>query len=706
MQSAANGEKLNFQDIVDVRQLQRLMDLFYKATGIPVGIIDIDGRILVGTGWQDICTEFHRVCPETRARCIESDAYIRSHLFEEKYVQYKCKNGMWDIALPIIVGEQHLATLFVGQFFYADEKPDIEFFRRQAKEFGFDERAYLEALNRTRTFSREQIRDIMAYYAEFVHLLSDLAYNNLLLARDIRIRRQTEKALRQSEEKYRTLVENTPDMIICFDRDCRHLYVSPSVKKIADMPPDQFTGKTPGQLGLPDAYCGFCKQSVKAVFDTASSVEKEFDLETPGGGLSFNWRFFPEPDEKGGVVTVMVIARDVTHRKKMEEERANLHIRLLQTQRLEAIGTLAGGIAHDFNNILSPIIGYAELASDDVTGDSETSAKLSEILTAANRAKKLIQQILTFSRQNVPERRPLKLRSSVLEASKLLRATLPATIEILHHIDDTCRPVMADSTQIHQVIMNLGTNAWHAMRETGGILSFSLNEIRLEGSDDIPGKMAPGDYVRMTVSDTGHGMTPDIAERIFDPYFTTKENGKGTGLGLSVVHGIIKNHGGSITVYSEPGKGTTFNIYIPVITEKYSVIPPRHDSEMEKGCERILIVDDEEQIVRMMRLMLERFGYHVTSHTSSPDAVKCFRARPDQFDLVITDMTMPRMTGDMLARELKAIRPDIPVIICTGFSEQLNEKEAEKMGADYFMMKPVIKNELSRIVRKVLDERR
>ena len=396
--------------------------------------------------------------------------------------------------------------------------------------------------------------------------------------------------------------------------------------------------------------------------------------------------------------------------EKMVEERtralANSERQLQQVMKLQAIGTLAGGIAHDFNNILFPIVGYTELTMDDIPEDSQARQNLEEILKATNRAKELVQQILTFSRQNGQERKPLKVQSLIKEAVKLLRATIPSSIEIECNVDEFCGLIKGDPTQIHQIIMNLCTNAYHAMQETGGKLEVSLKEIDISYEQSVERVgMKVGKHIELLVKDSGHGMNPQVIERIFEPYYTTKEQGKGTGLGLSVIHGIVKNHGGDITVSSQPGKGSSFKVYMPIIDEVEEETQTDEPLIEINGKERILLIDDEQQIIDIERQILERLGYTVTSTTDSQEALEEFAAQPDHFDLVITDMTMPKMTGDQLAQRMMDIKPQIPVILCTGFNETISEEKALAMGIDKFVMKPVVKEELASTIRKVLDNR-
>jgi signal transduction histidine kinase/ActR/RegA family two-component response regulator len=393
--------------------------------------------------------------------------------------------------------------------------------------------------------------------------------------------------------------------------------------------------------------------------------------------------------------------------QKVEERTkalANSEKQLQKVMKLQAIGTLAGGIAHDFNNILFPIVGYTELTIDEIPENSLARQNLEEVLKATNRAKELVQQILTFSRQNDQEHKPLKVQFLIKEALKLLRATIPSSIEIDSYIDKDCGPIKGDPTQIHQVIMNLCTNAYHAMQETGGKLEVSLKEIDISYEQSLERVgMKSGLHLELMVKDTGHGMDAQVLERIFEPYFTTKEQGKGTGLGLSVIHGIIKNHGGDITVHSKPGNGAAFFVYLPIIDDIDEETDTAKIGGSTTGCEHILLIDDEKQIIDIEQQILERLGYKVTPKTDSEEALAAFTIRPDLFDLVITDMTMPKMNGDQLARKLMDIKPEIPVILCTGFNETITEEKALSMGIDKFVMKPIVKNELASTIRTVLD---
>jgi signal transduction histidine kinase/CheY-like chemotaxis protein len=386
-------------------------------------------------------------------------------------------------------------------------------------------------------------------------------------------------------------------------------------------------------------------------------------------------------------------------REKMIEQQ------VAASSRLQAIGTLAGGIAHDFNNILSAIMGYTELARMDSDNLSKQYVNLTKILAASNRARDLIQQILAFSRQAKVEPRPVQVNSIVKEALKLLQASFPKTITIVENL--SCASVIkADATQIHQVVMNLCTNAVQAMTDKrNGVLTVSLEEVThppcLEKIEPV---VSPGPYLKLQVSDTGIGMPSHVMERIFEPFFTTKQIGQGTGMGLSVVHGIVKSHGGDIQVHTAPGEGSIFDVYFPVVSQGEKPAAEKKVFEkLPQGTEHVLVVDDDIMLLDVTKRSLNSLGYHVTIETGSKEAFKKFKAHPEEYDLVITDMSMPEMNGDEMALAMKAFRPDIPMIMCTGFSARICEETARKKGFAALLMKPVQLSDLAEAVRKTLD---
>ncbi len=470
--------------------------------------------------------------------------------------------------------------------------------------------------------------------------------------------KSAQKALRESELKASTILNVIPDLVVLLDKNGIILSANDTASKIGNKPVEELMG-----------LCYYNFFAIHHARDAAEIVDKIFKTgKVIRGEYKFRDRdydmcWYPVFGDDGVVSQVVTFGRDVTEKKKMESQ-------IMHIQRMEAIGTLAGGIAHDFNNILSSVIGYAELSFDYADKDSKLREYLNEILSAGNRAKGLITQILTFSRQTEEEAQLISINPLVKEIVKFLRPTIPSTINIRSIIKDTDCTIMGDSTKIHQVIMNLCTNAAHAMEERGGELTIELKIVKSKEIPLIPQSSLPAKkYVNVSISDTGVGIPENIRKFIFDPFFSTKEK-RGTGLGLSVVHGIVKAHNGQITFNSQIGIGTTFNVYLPLVEKTAAPMYEKPAEEFLFGKEHVLCVDDELSIVNIQKQMLENLGYTVTTRISSLDALEAFRHDPDKFHAVITDLTMPNLTGDLLAMEIKKIRPDIPVIICTGFAEK------------------------------------
>jgi len=506
------------------------------------------------------------------------------------------------------------------------------------------------------------------------------------------------RALKESEERYRTITENSPDIISRYDKNLRHLYVSPNIRSITGKEAGEFIGKTHREIDFPDEIRIPIEQAIMKTFETGEQQELEYWYNPPDNSspIFINKRLKPEFNTDGSVQTVIGVSSDTTEKKKLIEQ---LH----QAQKMEAIGTLAGGIAHDFNNILGVILGYTELVMEDTPKDTLQYENLLQVITAARRAEEMVKQILAFSRKSEEEKKPVYIRHILTEAIKMLRSTIPTTIDIQYNIGDNLGLVMANPTQIHQVIVNLATNAAYAMRENGGVLEINLHQLNMDKNKTKDMNLVPGTYQCLTIQDNGHGMSPEILERIFEPYFTTKKTGEGTGMGLSVVHGIVRTHGGDITVSSEPCKGTSFSVYFPVakgIRKSVANI----EKSIQGGTEHILFVDDESSLAEMGKLMLEKLGYQVTLKTDSLEALETFRQSPQCFDLVITDQTMPNLTGTQLTRKILEIRPDIPIILSTGFSETVNKENFKTLGIRAFAMKPIVKKDIAKIIRKVLEE--
>ena len=544
------------------------------------------------------------------------------------------------------------------------------------------------------------------------------------MANDVNRSWQSQKA---SEERLRDFAQIAADWLWEIDHNEVFTYISPAPEAVRNWNLEVFLGHhwrtllernaNPSPIATLQAYITKGEPFDDIDFSISGHDDQPIHIALAGR---------PIHNTAGDVVGYRGVVRDITSRLKVEAQlhQAQRAEELREAQKLEAIGTLASGITHDFNNILSVILGFSELTLNELPPSSPSHNNLQQIVTAGRRAKELVQQILTFSRKSKLQRAPLHLRFLMQETIKLLRASIPTTIEIRQNIVSKNDTVLADPTQMHQILVNLCANAAYAMRDGGGVLSLELDMVTTGGADfTCSPSLSPGQYVRLIVCDTGHGMDSAIKARIFEPFFTTKAEGEGTGMGLAVVHGIVASHEGAITIDSMPAQGTTVTIYLPLLVEsaldkqnptpdmlslpsapEWQIATPSAPT-MPDDTERILFVDDEESLVRLGDKTLARQGYTVVTATSSLEALATFQAAPHAFDLVITDQTMPHMTGANLARELRTIRADIPIILCTGFSHDMDADKATAQGIDAFLLKPIQAQELILTVQDVLSQR-
>jgi PAS domain S-box-containing protein len=514
-------------------------------------------------------------------------------------------------------------------------------------------------------------------------------------ALDITNRKRSEQALRISHERFLTVLNSLDATIFVADMETYEiLFMNKFMIEVfgKDMTGEKCWKSFRGESGP----CQYCPKD-QLVDENGKPTDVYIWQDTnPLTGKEYN-NYDRAIEWYDGRLVKIQIATDITKIKGMEK-------RIREAQKMESIGNLAGGIAHDFNNILFPIIGLSEILMDDLPEGSPEQNNATAIFNAGKRGSELVQQILTFSRQTEYKMLPVNIQKIIREVLKLSHATIPTYIEIIHDITNSGDLVMANPAQIHQVVMNLVTNAYHAIGQNPGKILVGLNLVELAEENFPESVLSSGKYAKLTVSDTGTGIDPAIMDKIFNPYFTTKEQGKGTGLGLAMVYGIVNEHHGDIRVCSELGVGTRFSVYLPLVENPDKPNTVLNVETYETGTERILLVDDEEAIANLERQMLDRLGYKVTSRVSCIEALKAFEANPWGFDLVITDMAMPNMTGDQFAKELISIRSDIPIIICTGFSERINAEMAKAIGVKGFLMKPVVKSDLSEMVRHVLDE--
>jgi PAS domain S-box-containing protein len=521
-------------------------------------------------------------------------------------------------------------------------------------------------------------------------------------AQDISERKRNEEKLNLQSE----IINRMSEGVSLVNEECIIVYANPAFERMFGYESGEMTGLHVSILNAPTTKRP--EQIADDILRTLnSSGQWSGEIQNVKKDKTLFWSaakvtILDHPKYGKAFITVQT---DISELKKARDEKRILAAQLRQGQKMDSIGNLAGGIAHDFNNLLSPIIGMSEMLLEDLPEDSLEYGNAKEIFNAGKRAGDLVKQILAFSRQSEHKKMPVRIQNVLQEVLKLSRSIIPSNIDIQNNIFQNCGVILADATQMHQVIMNLITNASHAVEAKNGVINIELEEIALKNRaiTDFSG-LVPGKYAKLSITDNGVGIPQSHFDRIFDPYFTTKEKGKGTGLGLSVVYGIVKDHDGDIKVLSEQGKGTTFEVYLPLMKKFQEAETADNHIGISGGTERILLVDDEVSVAKLEGQMLSRLGYQVTVETNSVGALNTFKASPDSFDVVISDMTMPNMTGDQLAQELLSLKPGLPIILCTGFSERMDEETAGSIGVKGFLMKPVVKSDLAQMIRNVLDE--
>lgn len=528
------------------------------------------------------------------------------------------------------------------------------------------------------------------------------------IVRDVTDRKKFEEALIENKDKYKLIFENVNDGIVFMDSSGKIIEVNSKIKEIFGIGQKELDGKDFREFShlFPPEDFGKIMKIFENILTKASSPSQVINLTRLDGSKATVEASAKLISKDTDIVGLLIVVKDITKRVKAEQENKILGEQLFRSQKMEALGTMASGVAHDFNNSLGSIILNAEVALEEAPPEGELRHSLKQVLKTGKRSKKLVHQILTFSRDKEVTRRPMNIAVIVKETLEMLKPMLPLSTEIHEKIDPHVLPVLADATQIQQLVMNLCSNGAHAMKDKGGKLIVSLENVHFDTpcSDILQGtSVGPGKFVRLTVQDSGKGIAPEIRDRIFDPFFTTKEQGEGTGLGLSVVHGIVASHEGGVALDSKSGKGTSFMIYFPTV-ENDVVKALGKNGPMPTGKETILFVDDEPDFIDISKRMLSRLGYQVQGVTSALEALDIFKSRHREFDLVITDLTMPNMTGIELSKELMRVRPDIPVIVCTGLTSSIDPQVIKKNGVRDYIVKPFVVREMAETVRRVLDE--
>ncbi|MGM0419061.1 MAG: PocR ligand-binding domain-containing protein, partial [Thermodesulfobacteriota bacterium] len=833
LEPEGNIDKLNLGDIIDSEKLQALLEDFYKFSKICSAILDISGNVLVAVGWQDICTKFHRVHPDTAKNCLESDLALASDVPAGNFKAYYCKNNMWDMVSPLQIGGKHLGNIYIGQFFYEDEHVDYELFRKQARQYGFDEKEYIAALDRVPRLKRETVKSAMTFYAKLAGMISSLSYSKIKLSRDNTRRKQIEQELIKSEHEMKKAQELTHIGSWYLDVETNSVTWTEEMYKMYGFDPTMapppfnehmklFTqeswerlsrslektrqtgipyelelrtvkkdsgngwmwvrgeavqnkqGKTIGLWGaaqditdrkhaekilqekndllqrifdsnfdliaLSDLEGNFTlvgksheiigykskdligKNVMEFVHpDDVDSVSKEFSNFLKSGEnrkIAYRYKRIDGTylwfetigtilrDEKENPEQILFNTRNITERKLAESEKEKLQSQLLQSQKMESVGQLAGGVAHDFNNMLGVILGHTEMALDEISPGQPVFDNLQEIRKAAERSENLTRQLLTFARKQTIAPKIIDLNETVECMFKMLRRLIGEDIDLNWMPSKKPVPVKADPSQIDQILVNLCVNARDAIEYAGNItIETEVVSLDEEYPTFNPGSV-PGDYVLLAVSDNGCGMEKDAINHLFEPFFTTKEQGKGTGLGLASVYGAVKQNNGFIKAYSEPGRGTTFKIYLPLQSEATTAkTHKREEMPATKGSETILLVEDESAILQLTSTILEKMGYSVIAAKAPGEAIHLAREKNGPIDLLITDVVMPEMNGRELAEKMLSIYPGIKRLFMSGYTANIIANQGVLDKGMYFIQKPFSAKDLGNKVREILESK-
>lgn len=628
---------------------------------------------------------FFELSPQGDYNLISACPYRKGDIFNRALTKNLITQaGLFDEAMLVKPGEEK-----IGQIIADLGLRESFFVPLRVKDESFGMLVLLDLMD------NQGIAHILEALQDISGLLSVVLKNSFLYRNMETLVEQRTSKLMESESRSRIILQTAMDGFWRVDSRGRLLEVNDAYCKMVGYDHAELLTMTIHQLEANESAQEI-DNHIREVLSGETGCFETRHLRKDGGYVTLE--VCNQVHCEGDTKEIVVFLRDITDRKRMDEERKKMQVQLQQSQKMEAIGTLAGGIAHDFNNILGAIIGYAEMIRDDCQPDTTTAHDIQQVLKAGNRAKELVKQILAFSRRTEIKKIPIQPAIIVKEAINLLRSSLPSTISIEMAIDPQAGIILGDPSQIHQIIMNLFTNAFHAMEMKGGTISVSLQK-KVLLQDNFS---QPKNFIQLSIRDTGVGISPEILGQIFDPYFTTKPIDQGTGMGLAMVHGIVQSYGGSIVCDSRLEEGTVFHITLPAI-EDHALIEDKSRGQLSVGKERILLIDDERMLLDMGKTMLERLGYHVTAKNNSFEALAAFQNEPEVFDLVITDQTMPGMTGSDLSRCILQIRPDIPIILCTGYSSIIAEEKAKALGIKGFIMKPFSKKDISTVIRKILD---
>ncbi|GEM_PF-4197735 len=671
-------------------ELMDVLKYLHRLTGMSADIVNKEGEVLLSIGQNTLCHQLVGCNDAAAAFCREDRAGLLGGAAEGGVILRRCRNGSFHAALPIFIDNEQVASLVLYHFTMEDITPTPA--HDYARATGLNEAEYTAALKRMRCLGKDQVDDYLELFRHFTALIADMSTRLLQSA-------QIQSVMQESINFYGSLMQNNSAVLLLVDVDSVEIFD-------ASTGAAGFYGYQPEDLrGMPLASVMPTGARDLAAMLRESSQDMVFHHRTRHrlhSGETREVELQLTPLELQGRALVLIIVQDITRQLAAEEERRQTELRLQHAQKLEALGTLASGIAHDFNNILSAMMGYAEFSKLQLDQASHVQNNLDEILKAGNRAKDLVNQILTFSHQVQTNPRPIELAGIVKEALKLLRITIPTTIEFRKRISPQAGRIIADPVQIHQILMNLCTNAYHAMHPNGGVMSVTVEPVRID--DDFRARFpnltrSTHSFVRLTVSDTGQGMDSATMARIFDPFFTTKREGKGTGLGLATVYGIVVDLEGCIEVHSKPGEGARFDIYLPQAQLTAEEAEKGPEAMVRGNGEHILLIDDEESIIAIGKLMLERLGYRVTATVRPYEALDLFTSGPNDFEAVITDFAMPGIHGFELAERVRSLKPGTPVFMITGYSDDLADDFTDHQ-VQKILRKPIDWKLISRLIQQ------
>ena len=695
---------LELGDVIDAHAIQSFMEDFYRIARMPLAIIDLKGRVLVGVGWQDICTRFHRVHPEACRNCVESDTELSAGVAPGEFKLYKCKNQMWDVATPLMVGGRHVGNIFSGQFFFEDEPVDREMFRVQARKFDFNEAEYLAALEAVPRLSKARVDTGMDFLAKLGQTLSLLSYSNIKLARSLSERERAEEALRQASNQ-RGLALEAAELgawdyhfvtgAVYWDERCRQMWDIPAGDEIDYQ--DAISRIHPDDRAATDA-------AVKAALSGAAggSYHREFRVVWNDGSehwISSHGRvYFEGEGDSRRAVRFVGVNMEFTERKREQEA-------LQQAQKLESIGLLAGGIAHDFNNLLVGVVGNASLAENMLPHGNPAAEILECIVKAGEQAAHLTRQMLAYAGKGRFVVEPVNLSGLVRDTTPLIQSSVSKKIAFSFRLASGMPPVESDPSQMQQVFMNLALNAGEAIGDRTGVISVATGEVTLD-STPIDGQLgawriAPGRYAYLEVRDTGCGMHPGATAKIFDPFYTTKFQGRG--LGLAAVAGIVRAHKGAIQVWTAPGEGATFRVLLPAMAAvpEGKAAPAQPEGDL-RGKGIVLVVDDEPVVRDLAKRSLERQGYQVLVADNGPSAVEIVRTDGDGIRLVVLDLSMPGMSGEETLAEFRKLKPDLQVVVSSGYSQAEAMRLFHGARVSGFIQKPYTVQQLAKEVKLAL----